>query len=126
MGAQQHVRVEIEGVMHRPGRVMAWDVERLEVVIVVFDLRAFGNAVADVGEELLDTFQGPGNRLQASGSLATARQGHVDGLGGEFGSQIRLLEQRLARIEALWYTLLGNVDPPPDLYRKRTRLNSRP
>src|SRR3546814_9769781 len=77
MGAQQHVRVEIEGVMHRPGRVMAWDVERLEVVIVVFDLRAFGNAVADVGEELLDTFQGPGNRMQASGSLATARQGHV-------------------------------------------------
>ena len=33
MGAQQHVRVEIEGVVHRPGRVMAWDVERLEVVI---------------------------------------------------------------------------------------------
>jgi hypothetical protein len=72
MGAQQHVRIEIEGVVHRPGRVMAWDVERLEVVIVVFDLRTFGNAVANVGEELLDSFQSAGNRMQTTGGLATA------------------------------------------------------
>jgi hypothetical protein len=38
MGAQQHVGIEIEGVVHRPGRVVAWDVERFEVVVVVFDL----------------------------------------------------------------------------------------
>ena len=42
---------------------MAWDVERLKVVIVVFDLRAFGNALAYMGEELLDTFQSPGDRM---------------------------------------------------------------
>lgn len=53
--------------------------------------------------------------MQATGSLATARQGHVDGLGGELGSQIRLLEQRLARIEDLCDTLLGNVDQRTDL-----------
>lgn len=45
---------------------MAWDVERFEVVVIVFDLRAFGDAVANVGEELLDTFQSPGNRMQTA------------------------------------------------------------
>ena len=64
---------------------MAWDVERLEVVIVVLDLRAFGNAVADVGEELLDSFQSPGDRMQTARGLATARQGHINRLGGELG-----------------------------------------
>ena len=71
--------------MHRPGRVMAWDVERLKVVIIVFDLRAFGDAVADVSEELFDAFQSPGNRMQTTCGLAAARQGHVNRLGGELG-----------------------------------------
>ncbi|MNE51941.1 hypothetical protein D3C80_1465940 [compost metagenome] len=100
--------------MHRPGRVVAGDVERLEVVIVVFDLRAFGNAVADVGEELLDTFQSPGNRMQATGGLTTARQGYVNGLGAELGSQFGFFKQRLARIEDFCNTLLGFVDQRTD------------
>ncbi len=115
MGAQQHVRIEIEGVMHRTGRVVAWDVERLEVVIVVFDLRAFGDAVADMGEELFNTFQSPGHRMQTAGDLATARQGHIDGLGGQFGSQFGFFKQSLTRIESLCNTLLGNVDQGADL-----------
>ena len=45
--------------------MMAWDVERLEVVIIVFNLGAFGNAVANMGEELLDTFQSTGDRVQS-------------------------------------------------------------
>ena len=101
--------------MHRPGRVMAWDVERFEVVVVVFDLRAFGNAVADVGEELFDTFQSAGNRMQTTRGLAAARQGHVNGLGGQFGGQVGLFKQCLARIENLCDTLLGNVDQGADL-----------
>ena len=101
--------------MHRPGRVMAWDVERLEVVIVVFNLRAFGNAVANVGKELFDTFQSPGYRMQTARGLATARQGHINGLGRQFGGQFGLFKQRLARIENLCDTLLGNVDQRTDL-----------
>ncbi len=116
MGAQQHVRIEIEGVVHRPGRVMAWDVERFEVVIIVFDLRAFGNAVANVGEELLDSFQSAGNRMQTASGLATARQGHVNGFGRELGRKISLLERRLARIENLCDTLFGFVDQRADFW----------
>ncbi|MNZ51215.1 hypothetical protein D3C78_690230 [compost metagenome] len=101
--------------MHRPGRVVAGDVERFEVVIVVFDLRAFGDAVANTGEELFDAFQSTGNRMQTTGGLTTARQGHVNGLGGEFGSQIGFFKQCLARIKDLCDTLLGNVDQRTDL-----------
>jgi len=96
--------------MHRTGRVMAWDVERFEVVIVVFHLRTFGDAVADMGEKLLDTLQRPGNRMQAASCLATARQGDVDLLGSELGAQLGFFESRLARIEDICDTLLGFVD----------------
>lgn len=94
---------------------MARDVERLEIVVVVFDFRAFGNAVADVREELFDTLQSAGNRVQTTGGLATARQGHVDAFGGEFGCQFCLLERCLACIENLCDTLLGNVDQRADV-----------
>lgn len=39
MGPQQPPVREIEGVVHRPRRVVGGDVERLEVVEVVLDLR---------------------------------------------------------------------------------------
>jgi hypothetical protein len=68
-----------------------------------------------VGEELFDTFQSPGDRMQTTSGLSAARQGHVNGFGGEFGSKICLLERRLARIENLCDTLLGNVDQGADL-----------
>ncbi|MCY1175091.1 hypothetical protein D9M73_153140 [compost metagenome] len=110
MGTQQHVGIEIEGVMHRPGRVVARDVERLEVVIVVFDLRAFGDAVADTGEELFDAFQSAGNRMQTTGGLATARQGHINALGGQTGAEFGFFESRLARVEHLGDAFLGVVD----------------
>jgi hypothetical protein len=115
MGAQQHVGIEIEGVMHRPGRVMAWDVERFKVVVVVFDLWAFGNAVANAGEELLNALQSPGDRVQTARGLATARQCHVDGFGRQFGSQLGFFKQCHARIENACNTFLGNVDQRTDL-----------
>ncbi len=68
-----------------------------------------------MGEELLDTFQSPGDRMQTARGLATARQGDVNGLGGELGRKIGLLERRLARIENLCDTLLGDVDQRTDL-----------
>ncbi|MNG01439.1 hypothetical protein D3C84_844200 [compost metagenome] len=110
MGTQQHVGIEIEGVVHCPGRVVAGNVERFEVVVVVFDLRAFGDAVADVGEELLDALQGAGDRMQTTGGLATARQGHINALGGQTGAEFGFFEGRLARVEHLGDAFLGVVD----------------
>src|SRR5690606_15043444 len=81
MGAQQHVRIEIESVMHRPRRMVAGNIEGFEVVIIVFDFRPFGHAVADTSEELLDALESTGDRMQATSGLATARQGYIDTLG---------------------------------------------
>jgi hypothetical protein len=110
MGTQQHVRIEIKGVVHRARRVVTRNVERLEIVVIVFNLRAFGNAVANVGEELLNTFQSPGYRMQTAGGLAATRQGHINGFGRQFGGQLGLLKLSLARIENHCDTLLGIID----------------
>jgi hypothetical protein len=96
--------------MHRTGRVMAWDVEGFEVVVVVFDLRTFGNAVAYVSEELFDSLQRPGNRMQAARGLTATGQGDVDLFGSELGAQLGFFECRLARIEDICNTFLGFVD----------------
>ena len=72
MSAQQHVCIEIEGVMHRPGRMVAWDVERFKVVIIVFYFRAFGNTVANMSEELFNTLQSASDRMQTTRGLTTA------------------------------------------------------
>src|SRR5690606_29306906 len=66
VGAQQAVGVEIERVVHRPRRVMGGDVERLEVVVVVFHLGAFDDSEADAGEQRFDALQRAGHRMQAA------------------------------------------------------------
>ena len=55
MGTQQGMRVEIESVMHGPRRMMGGDVERLEVVEIVLDLRPFDDRETDLGKQRLDT-----------------------------------------------------------------------
>ncbi|MCY1300387.1 hypothetical protein D9M70_499500 [compost metagenome] len=101
--------------MHCPGRVVAGNVERFEVVVVVFDFGAFGNAVANPGEELLDALKSTGNRMQATGGLATARQGHIDTLGRELGGQGSLLKRLFADTQGVLNALLGGVDQCADL-----------
>ncbi|MNP17946.1 hypothetical protein D3C76_1103980 [compost metagenome] len=53
--------------------------------------------------------------MQTTRGLAAARQGHVNGLGRQFGGQVGLFKQCLAGIENLCDTLLGNVDQGADL-----------
>ncbi|MNQ46955.1 hypothetical protein D3C85_607830 [compost metagenome] len=96
--------------MHRPRRVVAGDVERLEVVVVVFDFRTFGDVVADMGEELLDALKGASHRVQAAGGLAATGQGHVDAFGRQLGCQRCGLEVGLARIEGILNAGLGGID----------------
>ena len=83
MGAQQPVGVEIEGVVHRPRRVMLGDIERLEVVVGVLDLRALRHRETGIGEQALDAPQGAGDGMQSARLLAAPRQGDVDALGGQ-------------------------------------------
>ena len=71
--AQQPPVGEVEGVVHRPRRMIGGNVERLEVVEVVLDLRARGDIEAGTAEQRLDPQTRPGDRVQAAALLAAPR-----------------------------------------------------
>src|SRR5690606_6898039 len=110
VSTQQHAGIEIEGVVHRPRRVMPRNIQRFEVVVVVLDFRAFSNAVTDMTEELLDSLKRTGNRMQSAAGFAATRQGHIDTLGSKPGAQCCLLKKGLLRIQLVLYTTFGRVD----------------
>ena len=59
VGAQDVLRAvgllaEIEGVVHLPRRMIGRDVELGEIVVVEFDVGAFGDGKAEIGEDRRD------------------------------------------------------------------------
>ena len=50
MGAQQHIVVDKKGILHVPGRMVLGKVQRLEVIIIEFDLGPFGYLETKAGE----------------------------------------------------------------------------
>ncbi len=94
---------------------MAGNIERFEVVVIVFDFRPLGDAVADMGEELLDALQRAGHRMQPAGSLTTPWKSDVDTLSCQLGAQCGLLQLGLARIQHVLHTILRGVDHRPRL-----------
>src|SRR5215211_6094257 len=78
-------RLDVEGVLHGPGRVVGGDVEGLEVVPVGLDLGALDDPVAEADEDVDDLVGGPGHRVDGPAGRHPAGQGHVDPLGLEQG-----------------------------------------
>ena len=70
-GRPSPLGLQVEGVEHLPGRMLGRDVERLEIVPVVLDVRAFGHGEAHVGEDRDDLLGGLADRVDAA--LAAAR-----------------------------------------------------
>src|SRR5690606_8018750 len=71
VGAQQPalaalVGAHVEGVVHGPRRMVRREVQGLEVVPVVLDLRAFGQLVTHAGEDVGDALQGAADRVQVA------------------------------------------------------------
>ena len=64
---------------------MRGDVERFEVVEVVFDLGPFDDLEAEVSKERLDPLQGPGDRMEAPGPRSAPGKGDVDPIASELG-----------------------------------------
>src|SRR5437867_5011403 len=81
--------LDVEGVLHGPGGVVGGDVEGLEVVPVVLDLRAFLHAVAHAGEDpdhlVLDDREG----MQRSRPQPAAGKRDVDPIALEQASLFR-------------------------------------
>src|SRR3546814_6060711 len=83
MRAQQPAVAEVEGVVHRPRRVVRGEIQGLEVVPVVLDLRAVGQLVAQAAEDVGDALDRAADRMQAAARGVAAGQRDVDGFGGQ-------------------------------------------
>ena len=64
--AEQIPAREVEGVVHCTRRVIVGDIQRREVMEVVFDFRPRANAESCVLEDLLDPQHGSRNRMVAT------------------------------------------------------------
>ncbi|MNV80796.1 hypothetical protein D3C71_1744210 [compost metagenome] len=89
---------------------MRREVERFEVVPVVFDFRAFGHFIPKPAEDLGNALQGTGDRMQASAIGAASRQGDVDGFGAQARVQGSVFQHRLALAQRAGERITGTVD----------------
>ena len=80
MGAQNDVVVHIEGVLRVPGRVVLGQVQKFEVVVVVFHLRAFHHFVTHAHKDVHHLVHGLVQGIHGAGGTGLAGQRHVDGL----------------------------------------------
>jgi hypothetical protein len=68
-----------------------------------------------VGEELLDTLEGAGDRVQATGGLATTWQGHINAFGRQASAELGLFKGSFACVEHFGNAFLGVVDQRSNL-----------
>jgi hypothetical protein len=86
------------------------EVERLEVVPVVLDLRTVGQLVAEPGEDVDDPLERAADRVQPAAAAVAPRQADVDRFAGQARLQRGLVERGLARGQGLRDPVAGAVD----------------
>src|SRR6185312_14109133 len=111
MRAQEAPVREIERVVHRPRGVIGREVERLEVVEIVLDLRTRGDLEARAAKDLLHAQARQRDWMEPAALLAAARQRDVDAAGGELPLDIRPRQRLAPRLDGSPHPLLGLVDP---------------
>src|SRR5580658_8805151 len=87
--AQEACVGEVERIVHRARRVTGRDVERLEVVKVILDLRTRGDIEPGRAKQGLDPKPRRGQRMKAPGFLAAARQRCSASRGAKLAIKIR-------------------------------------
>ena len=110
LGAQQASGIEPESVVVSARRMVTRDIQRIEVVVIVFDFRARRHGKAELTEETFNTVDGAGDRMQAAIFNAATRQRDVDGLCSQTSIQRRPFQFGFARIQRLLYLLFRFVD----------------
>ena len=111
MGPQHDVAAEVEGVLGIPGRVVARDVQRFEVVVVPLHLGTVHHRETHVPEDLGDFLADQGQGMLASHWRGASRQRDVQGAGRGFPTRFA---RRPARFQGFADGLLGLVDPLAD------------
>ena len=103
LGAQHHLVVDVEGVLHIARRMIRWQIQRLEVVVIAFDFRPFRNLKTEASENALGIVHNLGQRVQMALWHARARERHVQ----RFASKLRLQRLR-AQLLALFLQRLAD------------------
>ncbi len=83
MGAQNNIVVDVEGILHVPGRMVFRDIQGLEIVEILFNLRPLFNAEAERGKDGTNLFRRQGYRMLAAFSRPATGKGHVKGLAAQ-------------------------------------------
>ncbi len=104
------LRRDIERVVHLPRRMIGRDVELGEIVIVEFDVRAFGDGKAQIGEDRGDFVQHLADGMDGAARLGTRRQRHIDAFPGELGAQRLIGQRRFARGDGLAHPVAQAVE----------------
>ena len=73
MCPQQKIVFKIKRIVHCPGGMVFGNIERFEIMIVIFNLRTIDNLKTYLHEQLLDVCKGLGNRVQSTGALSPWR-----------------------------------------------------
>jgi hypothetical protein len=103
------------GAINASGGVVRRNVQSLEVVEVVLDLRTLGNLEAGTPEQRLDAQPRARERMQAAAPLAAPRQRDVDAATRKFALDRRALELGVPGRQGLLEALLDRVDRLPRL-----------
>ena len=113
--------VHEEAVLRVAGGMVGREVQRLEVMAVVLDLRAVGDRVAHTQEDLLDAAPHDRDRMESAPSRAPSGQCDIDLLGRAASLDLALLEVGRQEGDGLFDLSLGGVGPgaesPPLLRR---------
>ncbi len=110
VGAQQQARLEVERVVHGARRVILRDVQRREIVEVLFNFRARMHFESGLPKDVDHAAQRAGDRMQLARGQAAPRESHVDGLSREFGLDPCRLERGATHLYGPDQRLLGFVD----------------
>ena len=80
MRAQEPVRVfmYVESILHVAGRMIRRQVQRSEIMPVVFDLRSFGNRKSKPAENLHDAVADQADGMPGAGGDGVAGKGEVN------------------------------------------------
>ncbi len=107
---QQASGIEPESVVVSARRMVTRNIQRIEVVVIVFDFRARRHGKAELTEETFNTVDGASNRMQAAVFNAATRQRDVNGLCGQTRIQRCAFQFSFTRVQRLLHLLFRLVD----------------
>ncbi len=115
MGAQYGLRIKIEGILHCPCRVMFRDIERGEIMKIVFDFRAIFDNEAQAGKPVFDTTTRQRDRMQTAFKGLPSSEANINPLRCQFLRHFPRFESIHFFLQGMLKTCFSIIDDFPQL-----------